>query len=97
MKSLLAITALIEVTTGLALAVMPSATVSVLLGASITEPAGLLLGRIGGVSLISLALGCWLAKNETNSSVIMIKAIILYNAGAVALLVYAGLIENFWV
>lgn len=74
---------------------MPSLTVSVLLGASLTEPAGLLLGRLGGVSLISLALGCWLAKNERNSSVVMIRAMILYNTGAIALLVYAALIENF--
>jgi hypothetical protein len=86
---------LIEVITGLSLASMPSATVSVLLGASLSEPAGLLLGRIGGVALISLALACWLAKNERHSSVVMIRAMILYNTGAAVLLVYAALILKF--
>jgi len=73
---------------------MPSATVSVLLDAPLRESAGLLLGRLGGVSLMSLALGCWLAKNERTSSIVMVKAMILYNVGAISLLVYAALIEK---
>lgn len=74
---------------------MPSATVFVLLSAPLTEPAGMLLGRIGGVALISLALACWLARNDPTSSIVMIRIMILYNAGAIALLVFAALIEKF--
>ncbi len=95
MKTLLAITTFFEAATGLALLAIPTVTVSILLGASLTEPSGIFLGRISGAALISLAVACWLSRNDIKSSIVMIKSFVLYNAGAALLLAYAGLIEHF--
>jgi hypothetical protein len=95
LKLLLTITAIIEATTGAMLFVLPSVVVSLLLGAPLSEPSGILLGRIAGASLISLAAACWLARNHTLPSLIMTKALIVYNAGAAILLIYATQVENF--
>jgi len=95
LKLLLTLTALIEATTGVALLVLPSVVVSLLLAAPLSESSGILLGRIAGASLISLAAACWLARNHTLPSLIMTKALIVYNAGAAILLIFATQVENF--
>jgi hypothetical protein len=95
MKSLLTFTALVEGATGLALLIIPAVVVSLLLGVSLTEPGGILLGRMGGAALISLAIGCWLSKNDSKISIVVIKAMVVYNTLAALLLAYAGLIEHF--
>jgi len=48
MKSILAITALIEGATGLALAIRPSFVVSILLGTSLTDMSAILIARLAG-------------------------------------------------
>jgi hypothetical protein len=95
MKSLLTLTALFEAATGLALLIMPATAVSLLLGPSLTEPSGILLGRIGGAALISLAIACWLSKDDSTSSIVLIKTLLVYNILAALLLGYAGLLEHF--
>jgi len=95
MKSLLTITAIVEGATGLALIAFPSIVVSVLLGTSLAESSGMLAVRIGGSALISLAIACWLSRKDTPSSIVMIKAMVLYNIFATLLLLYAGLVEHF--
>ena len=95
MKSLLTLTAFIEVVTGLALIAIPSVTASLLLGVSLIEPSGIILGRIGGAALISLAITCWLSRVERHSSLVITKALVFYNIAASLLLVYGALIENF--
>jgi peptidoglycan/LPS O-acetylase OafA/YrhL len=89
MKLLLKITTIIEGLTGLALISMPVVTVSLLLGTSLTEPGGKLLGRVGGAALISLALACWQARKDEPFSLAMIKAMLFYNFAAGSLLLYA--------
>ena len=95
MKSLLTITSLLEAATGLALVAIPSVAVSLLLGPTLTEPSGILLGRIGGAALISLAIACWMLRNDAQSSIFMIKALVFYNFAATSLLAYAGGVEHF--
>ena len=95
MKSLLTLTALIEVAIGLSLIAIPSVTASLLLGASLIEPSGILVARIGGAALISLAIACWLSKDEGNSSLVIAKALVFYNTAAALLLVYGVMIEKF--
>jgi hypothetical protein len=94
MKSLLTVSALLEALTGLALVTIPAVTVSLLLGTSLTELSGIIVGRIGGAALISLAMACWLARNEKPFSMAMIKAMLLYNFAAGSLLLYARLGEQ---
>jgi len=94
MKSLLTITAIFEAATGLALLAFPTLILPMLLGISITEPAGLLVCRIGGAALITLAIACWLAKNEEKSAIALIKALVFYNLAALLLLCYAGGVQH---
>jgi Kef-type K+ transport system membrane component KefB len=94
MKLLLSITALLEGVTGLALIAVPSVVVSILLGTSLTEPGLGLLARIGGVVLTSLAIVCWLSRNETKAGRVMVKVMVFYNVTGIILLGYAGVAEH---
>jgi len=93
MKSLLTITALIEGVTGLALAIMPSFVVSILLGTSLTDISAILIARLAGVALTTIAIACWLSRSNTQSAVI-VKAMLAYNVFSIVLLVYAVLVEQ---
>jgi hypothetical protein len=93
MKSLLTITGLIEGVTGFALAIVPSLLVSILLGTSLTDPGAILIGRLAGAALITIAIACLLSRNDTQSSV-MTKAMLEYNIFSIILLVYAVLVER---
>ena len=92
-KQLLVVTAAAEAATGLALAILPGALVSLLLGTSLDAPGGLVVARIAGAALLSLGVVCWLARNDALSGAArgVIAAMLLYNAGAVSVLVYAGI------
>ena len=93
MKALLITTAIIEIPTGTALLTVPALVASILLGAALDTPPGLALARVAGVALVALAVACWLARNDAQSRAArgVIAAMLLYNAGAVAVLAYAGL------
>jgi hypothetical protein len=93
MKSILGITALIEGATGLALAIVPSFVVSILLGTSLTDISAILIARLAGVALITIAIACWLSRSNTQSAVI-VKTMLVYNVFSIVLLVYAVLAEQ---
>jgi hypothetical protein len=93
MKNLLATTAVLEFGTGLLLVAFPSALATFLLGAQLDTPAGLTVARVGGVALLTIGAACWLARLDSHSRVArgLAGAMVIYNAGAVAIFVYAGL------
>ena len=93
MKSILTVTALIEGVTGLAFAIMPSLVVSLLLGTSLTDISAILIARLAGAALITIAIACWLSRKNTQSAVI-VKAMLGYNVFSIVLLVYAVLVEQ---
>ena len=92
MKILLIVTTIIEAAIGLALVLSPSMPVSMLLGASLDTPGGMVAARIAGAALLALATACWLARNDSQSRAAtgLIAALLLYNVAAVAVLVHAG-------
>jgi hypothetical protein len=92
MKSLLTITAIVEGITGLALIIVPSQLVSILLGASLTDPVAILIGRLAGAALLSIAIACWLSRVSQGSNVV--KTMLLYNVFSIVLLVYSVLVEK---
>ncbi len=91
MKRLLTITAIFEGITGLVLMSVPSLFVMILLGDKLVEPAGIMISRLAGVALITLAIIFWFYRKVPDSLVI-IRAMLLYNVAASALLIYAALI-----
>jgi hypothetical protein len=92
MKLLLKLTALIEAATGLGLITVPAVVVRLLLGSELLG-AGIPLGRLTGVALLTLGIVCWLASSDTQSCAArgIVTAMTLYNIGAVLILACAGL------
>ena len=64
MKTLHAVTAVIELGAGLALLCCPSATGVLLVGAPLEGPASLTVARVGGAGLLALGVACWLARRR---------------------------------
>jgi hypothetical protein len=93
MKTLLTVTAFIEVGAGLALLCCPSAAVGLLLASPLDTPATVTLGRLAGAVLLALGVACWLARGDAPSGAArgLIVGMLLYNVAAVALLAFAGI------
>jgi hypothetical protein len=91
-KILLMVCALVEAVAGLVLLLIPSVAASWLLGAPLDTPSGLVAGRIAGAALLSLAIVCWQVKSGERGGVATgaVSAMLVYNAAATAILVYAG-------
>ncbi|TFH48025.1 MAG: hypothetical protein E4H01_07135 [Lysobacterales bacterium] len=92
MNRFLALTAIIEVATGLALLTVPDMVVRLLLGAEISG-ASIPLGRVAGFALLALGVACSQSRGDTQSGAVkgMVAAMLLYNAGVVAVLAFASL------
>lgn len=93
MKKFLTITAIAEGITGLSQALMPAFVVSILLGATLSDPVAIIISRLTGAALVTNAFACWLSARSSHS-IIMVKAMIAYNVMATALLMIAGIVEN---
>jgi hypothetical protein len=93
MKTLLTVTAAIEVGAGLGLVAVPSAAVAVLLGSPLETPNALAVGRVAGVALLALGGACWLSRNDAASRAArgVVRAMVVYNLGAVIVLAMAGI------
>jgi len=92
-KSLLIVTALIEAATGIALLVAPSVIVELLLGAGLSSPQSLVLGRIAGAALVSIGVACWMARKSEHSDARtgLVTGIFIYNIAVPVLLIYAAI------
>src|SRR5208337_390627 len=78
---------------GVALIVMPAPLVSLLIGAALDAPGGLIVARVAAAALLALGLACWLARHDRQGCAArgIVAAMLLYNVAAVTVLVYAGL------
>lgn len=93
MTALLVVSAAIEVGAGLALLLAPSLVASFLLGSPLGTPTAIVLGRLAGVALIALGVGCWLGRvrAEGGTASPIFVAMLFYNAAAALLFAYAGI------
>jgi len=88
MKKLLAIAAIAEAATGLALLVVPSLVGQLLLGAELTGVA-IPVARVTGIALIALAVACWPGRTA-------LCGMLTYSVLATAFLAYLG-VRGRWV
>ncbi len=88
-KILLTLTALLEGLTGVALIVVPERVTSLLLDVTLAEPVGILVAKLSGVTLLSLAFVCWLYRSESRGAAGIIAGMLFYNTAAVVLLIIA--------
>ncbi len=91
MKTLLTVIAVIEVGAGLGMLAVPSLVGTTLVGSSLSMPVELTCARVAGVGLLALAAACWLARDDGQSRAArgLVAAMLLFNAGVVAVLLYA--------
>jgi hypothetical protein len=91
-RKLLMVTALVEMPIGVILLLSPALVVPLLLGASLDGAAALVVARMAGAALLSLACACWLASDDGPNRAVrgLVTAMLLYNTGAVAVLATAG-------
>ena len=86
MRNLLALGALLEATTGLALLVRPPLLARLLLGVEVTGT-GVVMSRFAGIGLIALGLACWPGNLPHRA----LCGMLTYNSLAALYLVYLGL------
>lgn len=89
MKNLLTATAVIEAGAGLALLALPA---TLLFGPSLDSPAGWAVVRVAGAALLAIGVACWLARRDALSRAArgLVVGLVIYNAGTVTALAYAG-------
>jgi hypothetical protein len=88
MRNFLLVSGVVEVVTGLGLVFSPSLIASILLGSLLEGDAGLIVGRVCGTALLALGIVCLLARDDSGARGIIV-AMLLYDVGATALLVYS--------
>jgi hypothetical protein len=91
--TLLAVTALLEAVTGVALLALPSVPASLLLGARLDSP-GSAVARVAGAAVLSLGVACLLVRRHGDSQPgrAMVVAMLVYNVVVVAVLAHASLV-----
>lgn len=92
MKRVLQTTTVLEAPTGLALIILPGFVVRLLLGTEISGVA-VPLGRMAGVAVLALGTSCWLVSDDVTSCAAhgVVRAMVIYNVGAVGVLGAAGI------
>ncbi len=95
-KTLLGVTAVVELAAGVALLAAPSRVAELLLGAGLDSPAANLVGRIAGTALFSIGLTCALVRDRPGSGkhTGRVVGLLAYNVGVAVLLFVAAVAER---
>jgi hypothetical protein len=87
LRTVIAVSAVVEAATGLALLIDPALVVALLLGADMVGAAAP-LGRVAGIALLALALACWPGTDAGGARIPAVRAMFAYNLLAAVYLVY---------
>jgi len=90
-RSLLVVTAVLELGAGLLLLIAPSLMSKLLLGAELGSPESVIVGKIAGAALLAIGLSCWLGRNQASG---LVAGLLLYNAAVAVLLLDAAVVEK---
>ena len=92
----LRVTAALEAATAVAFLLWPSLPLTILFGQSPDTALGALAGRIVSAALFALAMACWWAGDDTESRAAsgLVAAMLLYDAVAIVLLLYACMVAG---
>jgi hypothetical protein len=85
-----AVSAILEAVTGLALMIAPGLVARLLLGDEPSE-AGIALGRVAGLALLSLGVACWPGLSIVGSNRPALRALLTYNSLITCYLLYLGM------
>jgi hypothetical protein len=89
-KTFLTYTSIIEALTGLALIAVPARAAILLLETELSGSLEIILAMVGGAAIFSLALGCWLARQNAAADT-LVKALLFYNFAVATILLYGAL------
>ena len=91
-KLFLSVTALVEAVAGLCLLILPAVVFAVLLGSDHATVDATFVGRLAGAALLAISIASWMARPDTRTpaQIGLLTGILVYNAAATLLLVYAG-------
>lgn len=90
---MLGIAAAVEAVTGLLLIVVPHLLAKLVLGVEVTAVA-VVIGRVAGIALLSLGVGCWFGRQEATGGWALL-AMLLYNVLVTLYLAVVGLGTEF--
>ncbi len=93
MTKLLTVDSVIEMGSGLLMVVFPSFLWKIVLGTALSTPVELTLSRIAGAAVVALATSWWLVRNDERSHTLrgVVGGMVVFNAGVVIALGYAGI------
>jgi hypothetical protein len=77
-RTVLGLAATVEAVTGLALMVAPQVVARLLFGVEVTGVA-VVIGRVTGIALLSLGLGCWIGRREADGGRAALTAMLSYH------------------
>jgi len=92
-RSVLGVAAAVEAVTGLFLLVFPHLVAKLLLGAAVAG-VSIVIGRVAGIALLSLGVGCWFGRQEATGGWAL-AAMLLYNVLVTLYLAFVGLGTEF--
>jgi hypothetical protein len=89
-------TAIVEGFAGLMLEVQPSQVTMVIFGTSLSTPVEFAYARAFGVTLLALAVACWLTRKDQLSHTVrgIVGGLVVFEAGIVLVLGYAGIVSG---
>ena len=92
LKTFFAVTAVVEIVTGVGLLVLPAVVVAALLGIHPAATETLLVGRIAGAALLAIGVTCALVRVDAGpTGRAVLAGVLIYDVLAALLLVYAAI------